>query len=106
MSNSPNLVALGSVKVIVPPGVKVEVACTPILGSVQVDDELAGYRSSGGPTLLLRGLANLGNIEVRQQLPGESRGAAKKQQRQRKKELLEAARTPQITDGRSGPAEH
>ena len=84
-----NVVALlGSVRIIVPPGMPVEQACVPILGGIEQDEELGSVVADGPnvPRLKLTGVAILGAIEIHQQQLGESRRESRRRRKGKRKQ--------------------
>lgn len=75
----------GSVEIIVPPEVQVEVAVSPIFGSVEV--LRSGQRRAGGPQLRIVGTVAFGSVEVSTRRPGESRRQAAKRYKAEQKAL-------------------
>lgn len=59
---------LGSVRVIVPPGMNVRTQGVTVLGDTKVEVAPGRY---DGPTLTVRGLSILGDVKVRSAAPGE-----------------------------------
>ncbi len=89
-------VVLGDVIVILPPGVRLTIECTPILGDVKRDE---GSILSGPETLHLRisGYIVLGDLKIRFQRPGESWRETKKERKR-----LTKARRKALKAGRGG----
>lgn len=63
---------MGSVTVVVPPGLPIEVSCIPILGSTEVDSQAVATATQGGGSLLrISGMAVMGSVEVLERAPGQ-----------------------------------
>lgn len=70
---------MGSLKVIVPPGVNIDVSGLPLLGGFE---DKAGAGESGAPTLRVRGMAVMGGVEVKRK---NLRSASKSSRRRRER---------------------
>lgn len=79
---------LGSVEVIVPPGVAVECAGSAVLGSFeQIDPGLpeVPHGARGATTIRMEGMSVLGSVEVVVRYPGETKREARRRRRVEKK---------------------
>ena len=79
---------LGSVEILVPPGLHVECAGSAVLGSFgeELRHEQPGPIDPDAPTVRIDGIAVLGSVEVEYRRPGESRKQAKRRLRREAKE--------------------
>lgn len=82
-------VTFGSLDVIVPPGWQIDNRCGAILASVEQDDS-HGAPGRAPRVLRLSGRAVFGSVSVRERLPGESSGEARRRRRRERKALAEA----------------
>jgi len=81
----------GEVKILVPPGLPVEVEVSPILGEVKQDDCIAPPQGSPEtPQLRVSGVAVFGSVEVREREPGESARDARRRRKAERKQLKAA----------------
>jgi hypothetical protein len=74
---------LGSVEIIVPPGVRVLHDGSALVGSFEVEADDRGADGRDHAVLRITGNAYLGSVEVRQQAFGESAREARKRRRKR-----------------------
>ena len=81
------LAVLGSVEIIVPPEMAVEVDGMAVLGAFEYQTDAPLRSNPDLPTLRVRGLAVLGNVHVEVRLPGETAREAKKRRRLERKGL-------------------
>lgn len=85
--------AFGSVEVIVPPGLQVEVDGWGVFGSFESIGRPAPARDSAQPVVRVTGIALFGSVEVQERLPGESaRQAHRRRKRERKRRRRERRR--------------
>jgi hypothetical protein len=77
---------MGGAEIIVPPGLNVESDGIAILGGFDHTEEASLDPDPDAPILRLRGLALLGGVEVKIQLPGETAREAKRRRKLEKKE--------------------
>jgi len=81
------LAVLGSVQIIVPPGMAVEVDGMAVLGAFEHQTDAPLRSNPDLPTLRIRGLVVLGGVHVEVRLPGETSREAKKRRRLEQKGL-------------------
>ena len=81
------LAVLGSVQIIVPPGMAVEVDGMAVLGAFEHQTDAPLRSNPDLPTLRIRGLVVLGGVQVEVRLPGETNREAKKRRRLEQKGL-------------------
>lgn len=74
---------MASVKITVPPGVRVESSGIGVMGAFESHD--AGEVPAGAPVLRITGLALMGSVEIRSRLPGESASEARRRLRAERK---------------------
>lgn len=77
---------LGSVEIIVPPGLAVESGGSGIMGGIAVVDRAPTIPDPDQPLLHIDGLAIMGGITVETRLPGETERDARKRRRRELKE--------------------
>ena len=79
---------LGSVEILVPPGLHVECAGSAVLGSFgeELRHEQPGPIDPDAPTVRVDGIAVLGSVEVEYRRPGESKKQAKRRLKREAKE--------------------
>lgn len=80
-------VILGSVEVIVPPGLYVECTGAAILGSFEQANESPPSLEPDAPVLRINGIALLGSVEVQVRKAGESARDARRRERAERKRL-------------------
>ena len=90
------LAVLGGVEIIVPPEMAVEVDGMAVLGGFEHQTDTPLRSDPNLPTLRIRGLALLGGVEVKVQLPGETSRQAKRRRRQERK-----AKARELLSGRT-----
>lgn len=71
---------MGSIEIVVPPDVRLEVEGMGIMGAVEDRSEVP-EETEGLPIVRVRGLAVMGSVEIRTRLPGESERDAKRRRR-------------------------
>jgi len=76
----------GGVKIIVPPGLRVESRGVGLMGGFEHVDDPATDPDPDAPTLLIRGIACMGGVHVDVRLPGESGRDARRRRKHRSKE--------------------
>ncbi len=81
------LAVLGSVQIIVPPEMAVEVDGMAVLGAFEHQTDAPLRNNPDLPTLRIRGLTVLGGVHVEVRLPGETNREAKKRRRLERKGL-------------------
>ena len=81
------LAVLGSVQIIVPPEMAVEVDGMAVLGGFEYQTDSPLRSNPDLPTLRVRGLAVLGGVHVEVRLPGETNREAKRRRRLERKGL-------------------
>lgn len=81
----------GSVEVIAPPGLRVLVEGTPILGEFSGREEPSGADPSA-PRVVIRGVAVFGSVEVEHRRVGESARDARRRRKAERKALRQEAR--------------
>ncbi len=77
---------MGSVEVIVPPGVQVECNGSAIFGGFEQKRERSDRIVPGSPVVRVEGWAVFGSVEVERRLVGESRREAKRRRKREKRE--------------------
>ena len=80
------LALLGSIEIIVPPEMAVEVDGVALLGGFQHQTNAPLRSDPDIPTLRIRGLALLGGVDVKVRLPGETPREAKRRRRLERRE--------------------
>lgn len=80
----------GSLDIVVPPGWRIDNDCAGVLASVEQDDSTRPD-APDGRLLRLTGKVVCGSLTVRERLPGEGAGAARKRRRDERKALAERA---------------
>lgn len=84
---------MGSVEILVPPGLHVECAGSAILGSFgEQPGDTPIVLDPDAPVVRVDGLAVLGSVEVECRLPGESKKQARRRLRREKKEARRAGK--------------
>ncbi|MBL9102401.1 MAG: hypothetical protein JNL82_15685 [Myxococcales bacterium] len=78
-------VTFGSLDILVPPGWQVDNRCGAVLASVEQDDSPGEAREPR--VLRLLGRVVLGSLAVRERLPGESGGEARRRRKRERKQL-------------------
>lgn len=91
---------MGSVEVIVPPGLHIECSGSAILGSFEHRETRALPASGDMPMVRIDGFAVLSSVEIEYRYPGESKREAR---RRRKREKRERRRLRRRGRGRLGP---
>lgn len=81
------LALMGSVEILVPPGLRVEASGIGIMGGFDSSEANGEGSGAGAPALRINGLALMGGVEVSQRRPGESAREAKLRRRRRRQEL-------------------
>lgn len=81
------LALMGSVEILVPPGLRVEASGIGIMGGFDSSEATGHDLGPGAPLLRINGLALMGGVEVSERRPGESAREAKLRRRQRRREL-------------------
>ena len=82
---------MGSVEVLVPPGLHVQCAGSAILGSFgEQPGDLSAPLDPDAPLVRIDGLAVLGSVEVERRRPGESKRQARRRLKREKKEARRA----------------
>lgn len=81
-------VLMGSVEIIVPPGLAIDTHGSAIMGSFDDVTRAPAHPDPEAPLLRITGRALMGSVEVRMQLPGESAWQAHK--RERRQDRLQA----------------
>lgn len=79
----------GSLDIVVPPGWRIDNDCASLLSAVEQDDSTRP--DPHGRVLRLTGKVVCGSLSVRERLPGEGEGAARKRRRDERKALAERA---------------
>lgn len=83
-------VVMGEIEIIAPPGLPIDVDCSVFFGEVDQDESFGDTQ----PTTLARvrvvGRVWLGSLTVREMLPGEGRGDARKRRKAERKRLAES----------------
>lgn len=85
-------VTFGSLDILVPPGWRIDNRCGAVLASVEQDDSPG---EPGGPqarVLRLVGRVVMGSLAVRERLPGEGAGDARRRRRRERKALTAGGR--------------
>ncbi len=77
---------VGSVEILVPPGLFVECEGMAVLGNIEHEDDIPVQVDPDAPWLRIRGVAVLGNVEVRVRYPGETEHAARRRRRAERKD--------------------
>lgn len=85
-TNFSALAVMGSVEVLVPPGVHVQCGGSAVFGSFEQRDAGPAPVSPGDPMIRVDGFAVFGSVEVEIRHPGESRREARRRRRLEKKE--------------------
>ena len=94
---------LGNVEVLVPPGLYVECEGMAVLGNIeQVEDTLLEV-DPDAPMLRIKGVAVLGNVEVRTRYPGETAHEARRRKRAERKDRRRMRRLGGGRGGSHGP---
>ncbi len=76
----------GGVKIIVPPGLRVESRGVALMGGFEHADDPAFDPDPDSPVLLIRGIACMGGVHIDVRLPGESARDARRRRRLQRKE--------------------
>lgn len=76
---------LGSIEILVPPGLYVECEGIAVLGNVEHVEDSPLEVHPDGPMLRIRGVSVLGSVEVRVRYPGETAHAARRRRRAERK---------------------
>jgi hypothetical protein len=93
---------LGEVRILVPPGLRVEVEGSAILGEFEDGDGDTRSGSETGPALHVDGVAVLGEVKVTSRRPGETGWQAwrrRRRERKERKRLAAAKRRKQLGPG-------
>ena len=78
---------MGSVEIIVPPGLYVECAGSAVMGSFEEQRQVeATPFGAGAPYLRVDGFALLGSVEIKYRYAGESKREARRRRRSEKRE--------------------
>ncbi len=77
---------MGSIEVIVPPGVHVECNGSAVLGDFEQRNYAGERAPPGAPVVRVDGWAVIGSVEIERRLVGESRREAKRRRKREKKE--------------------
>jgi hypothetical protein len=77
---------MSSIEIIVPPGLAVETEGAAVMGSFEHVDRAPAQPDPDAPLLRVRGLAFMGSVEIRMQLPGEDERDAYRRLRQEGRE--------------------
>jgi len=91
---------MGSVEVIVPPGLHVECSGSAILGSFEHRETRSLLASGDMPMVRIDGFSVLSSVEIEYRYPGESRREARRRRRREKRERRRLRRGDR---GRLGP---
>jgi hypothetical protein len=83
------MAVMGSVEVIVPPGVHVDTSGFALMGAFEEDSELHATPDPQAPTLRVRGFACMGSVEVIVRHQGETARDARVRRKQERKRLKE-----------------
>ena len=79
---------MGSVEVIVPPGVQVECSGSAVFGSFEQQREFLPFElAPGAPQLRVEGFAVFGSVEIQRREPGETKREARQRRRREKREM-------------------
>ncbi len=81
------LAIMGSVEILVPPGVRVESSGIGIMGGFEGIDQTGPPDWEEQPILRISGLALMGAVEVMERLPGESKRDAQRRRREERRRL-------------------
>jgi len=81
---------MGGVTVLVPPGLRVEVHGSGIMGGFGDELGIPVAPDANAPSVSIGGLALMGGVHIEQRLPGESRRQARKRRRGERKRLPRA----------------
>src|SRR5262245_10032827 len=84
-------VTMGSVEIIVPPWLAVDVEMSSFAGSVEERHRVPLQPDPNQPVLKIEGAVRFGSIEIMTRLPGESRRDARKRERRERKRRRELA---------------
>ncbi len=80
------LSVMGSVEVLVPPGVHVQCGGSAVFGSFEQRDASPAPAAPGDPVIRVDGFSVFGSVEIETRHPGESRREARRRRRLEKKE--------------------
>jgi len=80
-------VVMGEVEIIVPPGLAVDVDCSVFFAEVDQDESFGEAPPLSPVRVRIQGRVWLGSLNVREQLPGETRGEARKRRKGERKRL-------------------
>jgi hypothetical protein len=86
------MAVMGSVEVIVPPGVHVDTSGFALLGGFEEDSELHPASDPQAPTLRVRGFACMGSVEVIVRHPGETARDTRLRRKEERRRLKEGRR--------------
>ena len=77
---------VGSVEILVPPGLYVECEGMAVLGNIEQVEDIPLEVDPDAPMLRIKGVSVLGNVEVRVRYPGESAHEARRRKRSERKD--------------------
>jgi hypothetical protein len=80
-------VTMGSLEIVVPPWLAVDVDVSSFMGSVEERHRVPSSPDPDRPILRIVGAVRLGSLEIETRLPGESRRDARKRERKQRKAL-------------------
>ena len=80
-------IVMGSLHLIVPPELPVEMEGVAVLGSFEHLDRAPAQPDPERPLLRIRGVTVMGSVEIETRLPGESEGDARRRRRRERKAL-------------------
>jgi cell wall-active antibiotic response 4TMS protein YvqF len=83
-------VVMGEIEIITLPGLPVDVDCSVFFGEVDQDEAFGETQPTTSARVRVIGRVWLGSLEVREQLPGESRSDARKRRKAERKRLAES----------------
>jgi hypothetical protein len=86
------MAVMGSVEVIVPPGVHVDTSGFALMGAFEEDSELEPAPDPQAPTLRVRGFACMGSVEVIVRHQGETPRDARRRRKEERRRLNEGRR--------------
>jgi hypothetical protein len=84
------MAVMGSVEVLVPPGVHVDTSGFALLGAFEEDSDLRTPPDPNAPTLRVRGFACMGSVEVIVRLPGETARDTRLRRKEERRRLKKA----------------
>ena len=85
-------VTMGSLEIILPPGLAIDVDVSSVMGSVEERHRAPSTPDPSRPMLRVVGRVIMGSVEVETRLPGETNGDARRRERRERKQLRKAQR--------------